>query len=66
MSQNYLATTVFNEATCPRASSCAASRGHEDQAITVTILPDGRRVLSGAEDKTLRLWDLEGGAELAC
>jgi WD40 repeat protein len=30
------------------------------------LLPDGRRALSGAYDNTLRLWDLETGAELAC
>ena len=28
------------------------------------MLADGRRALSGSDDKTLRLWDLETGAEL--
>jgi WD40 repeat protein len=30
----------------------------------VVFLPDGRRALSGASDKTVRLWDLETGKEL--
>jgi WD40 repeat protein len=30
----------------------------------VTALADGRRALSASEDRTLRLWDLETGAEL--
>jgi hypothetical protein len=29
-------------------------------------LPHGKRALSGSNDKTLRLWDLDTGAELGC
>ncbi len=28
----------------------------------VAITPDGRRVASGSEDETLKVWDLETGA----
>lgn len=31
----------------------------------VTLLAAGRRALSGADDRTLRRWDLEAGVELA-
>jgi WD40 repeat protein len=30
------------------------------------VLADGRRALSESRDKTLRLWDLETGAEISC
>ena len=30
----------------------------------MTVLADGRRALSGSANRTLRLWDLETGAEL--
>ena len=46
------------------APSCAASRGMRAWSPSVTVLADGRRALSGSRDKTLRLWDLETGAEL--
>jgi WD40 repeat protein len=32
---------------------------------TVVVTPDGRRAVSGADDHTLKVWDLESGAELA-
>jgi WD40 repeat protein len=39
-------------------------QGHEHRVTAVALLPDGRRALSGSEDRTLRLWDLETGTEL--
>src|SRR5262249_37334571 len=35
--------------------------GHEDKAAAVAVTADGRRVLSGSHDHTLRLWDLQTG-----
>ncbi len=35
--------------------------GHEDGVWSVTFAPDGRTILSGGRDRTLRLWDAEGG-----
>ncbi|MDT9308799.1 MAG: hypothetical protein P5702_26830 [Limnospira sp. PMC 1291.21] len=29
------------------------------------MAPDGKRAVSASEDKTLKLWDLERGTELA-
>ncbi len=33
--------------------------------MAVAVTPDGQRALSASDDGSLRLWDLEDGAELA-
>jgi WD40 repeat protein len=35
--------------------------GHTDGVSAVAVLADGHRALSGSDDGTLRLWDLETG-----
>ncbi|MEW6349906.1 MAG: AAA family ATPase [Thermodesulfobacteriota bacterium] len=35
--------------------------GHHSWVTSVSVSPDGRRVLSGTYDRTVRLWDLETG-----
>jgi serine/threonine protein kinase len=40
--------------------------GHRDWVWAVAVSPDGRRALSGSKDTTVRLWDMETGAQLAC
>jgi len=38
--------------------------GHGGSVTCVAVLPDGRCALTGSEDKTLRLWNIDSGAAL--
>ncbi|KAG1855208.1 WD40-repeat-containing domain protein [Suillus subalutaceus] len=39
-------------------------RGHTGQVHGVVHLPDGRRIITGSSDGSLRLWDLKSGAQI--
>ena len=39
-------------------------KGHEEAVWSVAFLPDGRRAVSTASDRTMRLWDVATGREL--
>jgi WD40 repeat protein len=40
--------------------------GHTDEVIGVALSPDGRRILTGSRDKTVRVWDTDTAEMLAC
>jgi WD40 repeat protein len=37
---------------------------HEESILSVAVFPDGRRMVTGSIDRTLRLWDLKSGVVL--
>jgi WD40 repeat protein len=39
-------------------------RGHSDAIYDLSVLPDGCRVISASQDKTLKVWDLNRGVLL--
>lgn len=39
--------------------------GHTGLIVSVQFLPDGRHIISGSEDRTMRLWNVETGQEIA-
>jgi len=40
--------------------------GHKRSVVSVAFSPDGQRILSGALDGTVRVWDIRTSAELLC
>ena len=41
-----------------------SAEGHLNSICAVTVTPDGKRIISGSRDKTIRIWDLESGAPI--
>ena len=49
----------------PGRVSCACGHGHVDKVSACAVTPDGRRVVSASDDKTLKIWDVESGRAVA-
>ena len=40
-------------------------RGHSGMVHSVAYSPDGNHVISGSDDKSVKIWDTETGAEVS-
>ena len=38
--------------------------GHSDEVYTVAISPDGKYIVSGSRDMSIKVWDLLSGREI--
>ena len=38
--------------------------GHSDCVVSVSLSPDGTRIVTGSSDKLVKIWDAETGAEV--
>jgi WD40 repeat protein len=47
----------------PREQACL--RGHTNEVVAIAVTPDGKTLVSGSLDRTIRLWDLATGKERA-
>ena len=75
--QKILADAVESKSEIPRFRPITASLntpggnllrtliGHNDSVYTVAIAPDGKTAVSGSDDNTLKLWDLQTGKEIS-
>jgi WD40 repeat protein len=39
-------------------------RGHSGYVFSVAYSPDGKHIVSGAYDKTVKIWDAQSGEEV--
>ena len=47
-----------------RGQECTL-RGHSGSVYSVAFSPDGKHVLSGSDDETVKIWDAQTGKEVS-
>ncbi len=62
--QLVLNPVLADSITTPISSIPINPPGHNDSVNSVAISPDGRYILSGSDDGTMKLWEFSSGAEI--
>jgi WD40 repeat protein len=57
-------TRLMSETDQPIAPLLRTLRGHSDDICSVVFSPNGRTLVSGSQDKTIKLWDAASGCQL--
>jgi len=60
----FLLLTFYSISICGQKPELVLPIGHTDGINSVCFSPDGRYVLSGSDDKTIKLWDIQNGNEI--
>ena len=55
--------TITNSNNECEAAEPFTLKGHSDTVCSVSFSPDGKRIVSGSRDKTLKVWDAQTGKE---
>jgi len=54
----------LSDGTARAADEVRRLEGHTDQLTSMALSPDGKLLVTGSDDKTVRLWQFESGKEL--
>ena len=61
--QRQLRTRRSRCGTRPAASETLTLKGHTNEVTSVAFSPDGKRIVSGSRDNTVKVWDAASGQE---
>jgi WD40 repeat protein len=55
---------ISNPAMADEKTETYIQQGHSSYVTSIDFSPDGKYIISGSDDKTLKLWDISSGREI--